>query len=46
MPSQLKTQRTLYIESLDDVHVPTLKTLVRQAVRQMKRIAKKRKKEA
>ena len=36
----------LYIKSLDDVHVPTLKTLVRQSVRHMKRIVKERKKEA
>ena len=36
----------LYIKSLDDVHVPTLKTLVRQSVRQMKKIVKERTKEA
>ena len=32
----------LYIKSLDDVHVPTLKTLVRQSVKHMKRIVKER----
>ena len=36
----------LYIKSLDDVHVPTLKTLVRQSVRQMKKTVKERVKEA
>ena len=34
----------LYIKSLDDVHVPTLKTLVRQSVKHMKQIVKERKK--
>ena len=33
----------LYIKSLDDVHVPTLKTLVRQSVKHMKKIVKERK---
>ena len=32
----------LYIKSLDDVHVPTLKTLVRQSVKHMKKIVKER----
>ena len=32
----------LYIKSLDDVHVPTLKTLVRQSVKHMQRIVKER----
>jgi hypothetical protein len=32
----------LYIKSLDDIHVPTLKTLVRQSVQRMKRIVKER----
>jgi hypothetical protein len=32
----------LYIKSLDDVHVPTLKTLVRESVKHMKQIAKER----
>jgi hypothetical protein len=35
----------LYIKSLDDVHVPTLKTLVRQSVKHMKKIVRERKKE-
>ena len=33
----------LYIKSLDDVHVPTLKTLVRQSVKEMKKIVKEKK---
>jgi len=41
-----KGMSCLYIKSLDDVHVPTLKTLVRQSVRQMKKIVKARKTEA
>ena len=32
----------LHIKSLDDVHLPTLKTLVRQSVKQMKQIVKER----
>jgi hypothetical protein len=32
----------LYIKSLDDVHVPTLKSLVRQSVKHMKKIVKER----
>ena len=32
----------LYIKSLDDVHVPTLKTLVRQSVKHMKQMVKER----
>jgi hypothetical protein len=32
----------LYIKSLDDVDLPTLKTLVRQSVRHMKRMVKER----
>jgi hypothetical protein len=32
----------LYIKSLDDVHLPTLKTLVRQSVKHMKQIVKER----
>ena len=32
----------LYIKSLDDVHMPTLKTLVRQSVKHMKQIVKER----
>jgi hypothetical protein len=32
----------LYIKSLDDVHVPTLKTLVRQSVVHMRQIVKER----
>ena len=31
----------LYLKSLDDVHLPTLKKLVRQSVTDMKRLAKK-----
>ena len=41
-----KGMSCLYIKSLDDVHLPTLKTLVRQSVRQMKKIVKERTKEA
>jgi hypothetical protein len=41
-----KGMSCLYIKSLEDVHVPTLKTLVRQSVRQMKKIVKERTKEA
>jgi hypothetical protein len=38
-----KTGRScLYIKSLDDVHLPTLKTLVRQSVKHMKQIVKER----
>jgi uncharacterized protein DUF1801 len=38
-----KTGRScLYIKSLDDVHMPTLKTLVRQSVRHMKQIVKEK----
>jgi hypothetical protein len=38
-----KTGRScLYIKSLDDVHVPTLKTLVRHSVKHMKKIVKER----
>jgi hypothetical protein len=36
----------LYVKSLDDVHLPTLKTLVRQSVKEMKRIVKERAKQA
>lgn len=36
----------LYIKTLDDVHMPTLKTLVRQSVKQMKKIVAERKKAA
>lgn len=36
----------LYIKSLDDVHRPTLKTLVRQSVKHMKEIVKTKKQEA
>ena len=41
-----KGMSCLFIKSLDDVHLPTLKTLVRQSVRQMKKIVKERTKEA
>ena len=34
----------LYIKSLDDVHLPTLRTLVRQSVKQMKQMVKERSK--
>jgi hypothetical protein len=38
-----KTGRScLYIKSLDDVHVPTLKTLVRQSVKHMKQMVRER----
>jgi hypothetical protein len=38
-----KTGRScLYIKSLDDVHLPTLKTLVRQSVKHMEKIVKER----
>jgi len=37
-----KGMSCLYIKSLDDVHLPTLKTLVRQSVRHMKQIVKER----
>ena len=41
-----KTGRScLYIKSLDDVHVPTLKTLVRQSVKHMKQVVKERTKQ-
>lgn len=36
----------LYIKSLEDVHVPTLKTLVRQSVRHMKKMVKERTKKS
>ncbi len=32
----------LYLKSLDDVHMPTLKTLVRQSVKRMKEIVKEK----
>jgi hypothetical protein len=32
----------LYIKSLDDVHLPTLKTLVRQSVKHMKKMVEER----
>jgi hypothetical protein len=32
----------LYIKSLDDVHMPTLKTLVRQSVKDLKKIVKEK----
>ena len=41
-----KGMSCLYIKSLDDVHVPTLKTLVRQSVKHMKQIVRERTKEA
>jgi hypothetical protein len=42
-----KTGRScLYIKSLDDVHLPTLKTLVRQSVKHMERIVKERTKKS
>ena len=37
-----KGQSCLYIKSLDAVHIPTLKTLVRQSVAHMKRKARER----
>jgi hypothetical protein len=36
----------LYLKSLDDVHMPTLKALVRQSVKRMKTVVKERKVEA
>jgi hypothetical protein len=40
-----KTGRScLYIKSLDDVHLPTLKTLVRQSVKHMQKMVKERQK--
>lgn len=39
-----KTVSCLHIKSLDDVHMPTLKTLVRRSVKQMKKIVKERQK--
>ena len=43
---QLGKHRTgtscLYIKRLSDVHLPTLKKLIRQSVKQMKRVTKKR----
>jgi uncharacterized protein DUF1801 len=41
-----KGQSCLYVKSLDDIHLPTLKTLVRQSVKQMKQIVKERTKQA
>lgn len=42
-----KTGRScLYIKSLDDVHLPTLKTLVRQSVKHMERIVKEKTKKS
>lgn len=41
-----KGMSCLYIKSLDDVHVPTLKTLVRQSVKHMKQIVKERQQQA
>jgi len=41
-----KAVSCLYIKSLDDIDVPTLKSLVRQSVQQMKKIVQERKKEA
>ena len=32
----------LYIKSLDDVHMPTLKTLVRRSVKKLKEIEKEK----
>lgn len=37
-----KSVSCLYIKSLDDVHLPTLRTLVRQSVKHMKQIVKER----
>jgi hypothetical protein len=37
-----KGMSCLYIKSLDDVHIPTLKILVRQSVKHMKQIVKER----
>lgn len=39
-----KSVSCLYIKSLDDVHMPTLKALVRRSVKEMKRIVKERQK--
>jgi hypothetical protein len=36
----------LHIKSLDDIHLPTLRKLVRQSVKDMKRIVRERKREA
>lgn len=36
----------LYLKSLDDVHLPTLRTLVRQSVKHMKKLAKERSRKA
>jgi hypothetical protein len=36
----------LHVKSLDDVHVPTLKKLVRQSVADMKKLVKKRRSES
>ena len=41
-----KGQSCLHVKSLDDVHLPTLKTLVRHSVKEMKRIVKERTKQA
>lgn len=42
-----KTGRScLYIKSLDDVHLPTLKTIVKQSVKHMKQIVKERTKKS
>lgn len=37
-----KGQSCLYLKSLEDVHLPTLKALVRQSVRHMKQVVKAR----
>jgi len=37
-----KGMSCLYLKTLDDVHLPTLKTLVRQSVRHMKQLVKER----
>ena len=39
-----KGMSCLYIKSLDDVHMPTLKTLVRQSVKHMKKMVQERQK--
>lgn len=36
----------LYLKSLDDVHLPTLKTIVRQSVKEMRRLVKERARQA
>ena len=36
----------LHIKSLDDIHLPTLRKLVRQSVKDMKRLVRERKREA